>query len=113
MLGLPKIVSKRLILVGLLRQAADLVETQAARIRYDFEQRLQKNRLAFSRQLVRRIDSTVAGIEVAVEGGMRSHDLGAEDFAAQRLSLVALTEHNAQIESRIANILSHESSSPA
>lgn len=72
--------------------ALDLIETQAARIRYDLDERLKQSVREARQHMVQRIGATIAGIEAAIERGL----------AAQRQSAQAVTSHSARVAATLA-----------
>ena len=79
---LPKVFSTRLILRRRKRLAVELVEMQAGRLRYDFEQRVLRSAEDARGRMVRRIETTLAGIDAAIANGVAAHRRGENDVAA-------------------------------
>jgi GTP-binding protein EngB required for normal cell division len=104
-LALPKVIGDRLVVTRMRKVAIDLVEMQAGRIRYDFEERLKKGRREFCRQLLTRIDTTIAGIESAIDSGLALRDRGEVQAGRRRAELRRWIESMASIEVRIKEML--------
>lgn len=67
--SLPRFLAEHLLRERMTQTAVDLVETQAGRVRYDFDERLKKSVMAFRREMLARMEATSAGIERAIEQG--------------------------------------------
>jgi GTP-binding protein EngB required for normal cell division len=98
---LPRFVSARLIVRRWRAQALELVEMQAGRLRYDFEQRVQKSAQDACRRMVRRIEATLAGIEAAIEGATTARHRGAEHVSAGMARINLANEAISSIEARV------------
>jgi GTP-binding protein EngB required for normal cell division len=98
---LPRFVSARLIVRRWRAQALELIEVQAGRLRYDFEQRVQKSAQDARRRMVRRIEATLAGIEAAIEGATTARRRGAEHVAAGMARINSANEAISSIEARV------------
>jgi GTP-binding protein EngB required for normal cell division len=106
-LALPKRVGQRLILRQMHRRGEELIEIHAGRIRHDFDERLKSNVATFSRDLLSRIDATVAGIENAIDGGLRLRDRGQEHAAHRRAELAQSAAKLADLDARVTVVLRH------
>jgi len=98
---LPRFVSTRLIVRRWRAQALELVEVQAGRLRYDFEQRVQKSAQDARGRMVRRIEATLAGIEAAIEGATTARRRGAEQVSAGMARINLANEAISSIEARV------------
>jgi GTP-binding protein EngB required for normal cell division len=98
---LPRFVSAKLIVRRWRAQALELVEVQAGRLRYDFEQRVQKSAQDARRRMVRRIEATLAGIEAAIEGATTARRRGAEHVSAGMARINLANEAISSIEARV------------
>jgi hypothetical protein len=79
---LPRVISIRLMLRRRKRLAVELVEMQAGRLRYDFEQRLLQSTRDARLLMTRRIESTLGGIDAALENGVKARKRGESDVNA-------------------------------
>jgi hypothetical protein len=70
-------------------QMLQLIEMQSGRIRYDFIERLNKSKLEFRRQMLRKIEATVEGLAGAIENGVRQRARGKEEVEERRIALFA------------------------
>jgi GTP-binding protein EngB required for normal cell division len=104
-LALPKFIGHRIVIAHMRKVAVDLVDMQAGRIRYDLEQRLKENLREFSRQLLDRIDATIAGIESAVETGLALRRRGETAAGMHRTHLLRSIDAMAAIELRIQQVV--------
>jgi GTP-binding protein EngB required for normal cell division len=101
---LPKSLSARLILRRRTTQALELVEVQAGRLRYDFEQRLQQSTQDARTRMVKRIEATLVAIGAAIENGLAARRHGAGEMAASMTRITRARESIASIESRVKAI---------
>jgi GTPase SAR1 family protein len=98
---LPRFLSGRLVLRRRKAGALELVEIQAGRLRYDFEQRVQKSVQDARKRMVRRIEATLAGIEAAIENGVAAQRRGAEQVSAGMARINLANEAISSIEARV------------
>jgi GTP-binding protein EngB required for normal cell division len=98
---LPRFLAAKLILRRWRAQALELVEVQAGRLRYDFEQRVQKSAQDARGRMVRRIQATLAGIEAAIEGAATARRQGAEQVSAGMARIKLANEAMSSIEARV------------
>jgi hypothetical protein len=104
-LALPKGLARQLIAREMQRRGAELVEIHAGRIRHDFDERLKHNVASFTKDLLSRIDATVAGIEKAIDGGVRLRDLGQEQATLRRAHLADSAAALADLDARLTEVL--------
>lgn len=102
--SLPKLLGAPLIRERAKRRAADLVETQAGRLRHDFEERLKTSTRSLNGELSRVMESTVAGIESAIVNGSALRRRSEAEAAARREALDRSMAEIARIEAGIADI---------
>jgi hypothetical protein len=81
---LPAAISNAHILREARRRASDLVDMHKGRLRHEFEERINSNAQAFQRDLVHGIETTLAGIESAIEKGKMLQQLGAVQIPTSR-----------------------------
>ena len=101
---LPTFLSAKLIVRQRRRRALELVEVQAGRLRYDFEQRVQKSAQDARRRMVRRIEATLTGIASAIESGSAAQRQGAEHVSACMTRIDDAKEAVTSIESRVRSV---------
>lgn len=87
---LPGVMGHPIILRHARRRAADLADMQSGRMRHDFEERIKKSVHDFRREMLERIEATIAGIETAIGKG-RALRLQGETGAAGRRELLGAT----------------------
>ncbi len=103
-LALPKCIGTRLIRDRAKRQATDLIETQAGRVRHDFEERLKLSAGDFRRELLTAMEAIIAGIETAIGSGMALRRCGAPVAATRREQLIRATAEIDALEMRLKEI---------
>ncbi len=86
-LSLPRFIGNRLILNRMREQVRETIEMQSGRVRYDFSVRLDKSVQAFRREMLRRIEATVEGIEAALHKGTQLRQAGETELALRGKSL--------------------------
>ena len=105
---LPRFLAGKLILRRWRAQALELVKVQAGRLRYDFEQRVQKSAQDARGRMVRRIQATLAGIESAIEGATTARRQGVEQVSAGMARIKLANEAILSIEARVRGVSSGE-----
>lgn len=83
------------------RRAADLVEMQAGRLRHDFDERIKRSVRDFRRDMLARIEATIAGIEAAIAQGRARRQQGEAAAAARQAELAAALAAIAALETRL------------
>lgn len=101
---LPRFISTRLVLRHRTAQALELVEMQAGRLRYDFDQRVQQSARDARRLMVKRIEATLAAIGAAIDSGLAARRLGAAQMAANTARLAQASDAIASIEAQVKTI---------
>jgi len=86
---LPGALGHPIILRHARQRAAALADTQSGRLRYDFDERIKKSVRDFRREMLERIEATIAGIETAISKG-RALRMRSEDEAALRRDAIGL-----------------------
>jgi hypothetical protein len=80
------------------------VSMQCGRIGYDFERRLDKSRLDFRWEMLRRIDATIEGISASLEKGMTLRAKSEQDVWARKEELDKIIEKLNQIKAVLIRI---------
>ncbi len=103
-LALPKFIGDKIILKKMKEYLQRVVTMQAARAGNDFEERLDKSKLAFRWEIFQKIDTTIEGIASAIEKGMVQRSKGAHDVEVRKQMLAETTGKLDEIKSRLARI---------
>jgi GTP-binding protein EngB required for normal cell division len=98
---LPGFLARQLILRRRKTVALELIEVQAGRLRYDFEQRVLQSGRAARGRMVKRIESTLEGIDAAIANGASAHRRGAEETAVALAQLTRMEQAVIAIEARL------------
>jgi GTP-binding protein EngB required for normal cell division len=98
---LPGFVSHPLILRAARRRAADLADRQAGRLRHDFEERIKQSVRDFRRDMLERIEATLAGIEAAIDQGRTLRQRGENETAARQRQLAEAVGRITALEARL------------
>ena len=88
-LALPRFMSERMILRRAREAAVDAVHTQSGRVRYDFQQRLERAASAFEAHILGNLASVLQGLERALSEGAHRQQRGEADAALRRRELDA------------------------
>jgi GTP-binding protein EngB required for normal cell division len=104
-LMLPRVIAAPLIAKRAKATAVELIEVQAGRIRHDLEERLKKSVQDAQRQMLRQIDATVAGIEVAIESGISLRLRSGEQVAARGAQLESARREIAVLRARLRRVM--------
>ena len=86
-----------------------VIDLQAARIGYDFEQKIEKSKLAFRWEMLQRIDATLEGIGSAIAQGMARRSTNEREVQERTESLMALKSRYSELEGRIKAVREHAS----
>lgn len=81
-------------------RAAELAEIQSGRLRHDFEERIKKSVHDFRREMLERIEATIAGIEAAIEKGRVLRMKGESEAASRQAELAAALARIDELEER-------------
>jgi len=103
-LALPKFIGDRLVLKKMKEYLGKAVSMQCGRIGYDFERRLDKSRLDFRWEMLRRIDATIEGISAAIEKGMTQRVKSEQDVSKRKEELDKTTGKLSQIKASLMRI---------
>lgn len=102
--ALPKFLGDTLICQEAERYGAELADTQAGRIRYDFAQRLDKSMRGFKSTMLARIDATLEGIAAAMRRGTEIGSAGTQDADAKARELSAAIRKLDDLSNRLSRI---------
>lgn len=100
-LMLPGVLGHPLILRHARQRAAELAEMQSGRLRHDFEERIKKSVHDFRREMLERIEATIAGIEAAIEKGRALRMKGEGEAASRQEELAAALAKIEALEERL------------
>lgn len=102
---LPGILGHPIILHQSRQRAAELAEMQSGRLRHNFEERIKKSVHDFRREMLERIEVTIAGIEAAIDQGWTLRMQGENAAASRQAELVAALARIQSLEGRCAKML--------
>jgi len=103
-LALPKFLGDKLVLKKMKEYLHKAVSMQCGRIGYDFERRLDKSRLDFRWEMLRRIDATIEGISASLEKGMTMRAKSEQEVSARKYELDQIIKKLNQIKAGIIRI---------
>ena len=98
---LPGALGHPIILRQARRRAAELAEMQSGRLRHDFEERIKKSVHDFRREMLERIEATIAGIETAIDKGRALRMQGVSEATSRRDELGAALTRIEALERRL------------
>jgi GTPase SAR1 family protein len=87
-LALPKIIGDKIILKKMKEYLVRVVDMQAGRLGADFEERLDRSKLEFRRDMLRKIDTAIEGIGAAIEKGMKQRTRSEKEIAKRKNALL-------------------------
>jgi GTP-binding protein EngB required for normal cell division len=108
-LMLPKFIGEKIIIKKMKEYLSRVIDLQAARIGYDFEQKIEKSKLAFRWEMLQRIDATLEGIGSAIAQGMARRSTNEREVQERTESLMALKSRYSELEGRIKAVREHAS----
>jgi GTP-binding protein EngB required for normal cell division len=97
---LPGVLGHPMILRHARGRAAELAEIQSGRLRHDFEERIKKSVHDFRREMLERIEATIAGIEAAIDKGRALRMKGESEAASRQAELAAALARIDELEER-------------
>jgi GTPase SAR1 family protein len=103
-LALPKFIGDRIILNKMKEYLVRVVDMQLGRMGSDFETRLDKSKLAFRWEMLRKIDAAIEGISAAVGKGMTQRSKSEKDITARKNALVETFAKLTIISAKLAKI---------
>ncbi len=92
-LMLPKFIGEKIILRKMNEYLKRVIDMQAARIGYDFEQKIEKSKLSFRWEMLQRIKATLEGISAAIEKGVSSRSTSKDEVQKRTLTMLELLQH--------------------
>jgi hypothetical protein len=98
---LPRFLSAKLVLRRRKAVAVDLVDMQAGRLHYDFEQRVLNSAQDARRKMVRRIEAALVGIDTAIANGVAAHRQGEAEVTAALARSAQIEQDVGFIEARV------------
>lgn len=104
-LVLPKLLAGRLIVKRAKASGSELTDVQAGRIRHDLEERLKKSVQDAQRQMLRQIETTIAGIDSAIDHGISTRRRSAEHASARHQELARLRQRIKSLDARVTAVL--------
>ena len=101
---LPKIVGEKIIMKKMKEYLQRVIDRQTARAGSDFEERLDKSKLAFRWQMLQRIEETMEGISKAIEQGVSQESKGEEALEEQKGVLAEEGKKLSEINDKLTQI---------
>ena len=89
---LPKFLGEKIILKKVKKYLHRVIDVQTAKVGCDFEERLDKSKLAFRWEMLQRIEATIEGISTAINKGMSQKSKG-EKAVEERKAVLLENEH--------------------
>lgn len=100
---LPRFIRDPLILRQCRQRAVELVETQAGRVRYDFDARLRKNLDNIKLRIRARVETTLGDIQAAIRKGVETTRMSQPAIDARRSTLDDLDKRLTALWARLEN----------
>lgn len=103
-LALPRFIGDRMILRRAREAAIDAVRTQSGRVRYDFQQRLERSTLAFETTMLTNVATVLEGLDRALREGTARQQSGEAKAGARRQSIQASLRRLEQARAHVEGI---------
>jgi GTPase SAR1 family protein len=103
-LALPKFIGDGIILKKMKEYLARAVDIQAGRLGSDFEERLDRSKLDFRWEMLRKIDAAIEGITTAIAKGMSQRSEGAQTVEARKQELALAVAGLDSMHARLTKI---------
>lgn len=104
-LALPRFVGGRLLRERTKAAAAELVETQAGRMRHSFDERLRASVQAFRRDMLARLEATTAALEAAIDTAIQVRRRSELEAERPRNTLQQTARRLERLERRVQEVL--------
>ncbi len=98
---LPKFIGEKILLKKMKEYLEGVIDRQSARIGSDFEERLDKSKLAFRWEMLQRIEATMEGISQAIETGMSRKLQGEKAVEEQKAFLLKKEKRMGEIKEKL------------
>lgn len=82
--ALPRFIGERIIIRKMKEFLLQVIDMQSGRVRFDFAERLDRSRLDFRWEMLRRIEATIEGIGAAIEKGMSQRSKGEKEAEGRK-----------------------------
>jgi GTPase Era involved in 16S rRNA processing len=103
-LALPKIIGDKIILKKMKEYLVRVVDMQAGRLGADFEERLDRSKLEFRWDMLRKIDTAIEGIGSAIEKGMKQRTRSEKEIAERKNALLETSRKVDILGARLSRI---------
>ncbi len=104
MLALPKFIGDKIILKKMQDYLIRAIDLQLGRAGNDFEERIQKSKLDFMWEMLRRIEATIEGISTAIEKGMAQRSRGEKEVEETKQALLEMSQKLNETGNRLMQI---------
>jgi len=101
---LPKFIGEKIMLKKMKEYLQGIIDRQSARIGSDFEERVDKSKLAFRWEMLQRIEATMEGISKAIETGMSRKLQGEKAVEEQKAFLLEKEKGMGEIKEKLMRI---------
>ncbi|MDI6889518.1 MAG: dynamin family protein [Thermodesulfovibrionales bacterium] len=103
-LSLPKFIGDRILLRKTKEYMVEMVDMQGGRVRYDFVKRLDKSKLDFRWEMLKRIEATIEGISTAIEKGMSQKSKGEKAVEERKQVLLEAEQKMNEIKGNLVKM---------
>ncbi|MDA8087808.1 MAG: dynamin family protein [Nitrospiraceae bacterium] len=103
-LALPKFIGDKLILRKMKEYLSQVIDIQSGRAHHDFSERLDKSKLDFRWEMLRRIEATMEGISTAIQTGMSRRSKGEEEVGRRKEAISLISGKLENINRRLLDI---------
>ena len=103
-LALPKFIGDKLILRKMKEYLSQVIDIQSGRTHHDFSERLDKSKLDFRWEMLRRIEATMEGISSAIQTGMDRRSKGEEEVGRRKEAISINSRKLDEINSKLIGI---------
>ena len=103
-LALPKFIGDKLILRKMKEYLSQVIDIQSGRAHHDFSERLDKSRLDFRWEMLRRIEATMEGISTAIQTGMNRRSKGEEEAGRRKEAISHTARKLGDISNKLLGI---------
>jgi|GEM_PF-87490 len=102
--SLPKFIGEKIILKKMKEFLHQVIDMQSGRIRYDFAERLDKSKLDFRWEMLKRIEATIEGISTAIDKGISQRSMSEKGLQERTQIVLALLHRLNEIGDKLLSV---------
>jgi hypothetical protein len=101
---LPKFIGEKIILKKMKEYLSRVTDLHSARVGYEFERRLERAKLDFRWEMLRRIEATIEGIRNAIDKGMTQRSGGEKEATERKAEVSQIIDRLDAVKGKLVDI---------